>query len=615
MSNKVSAKTVLKDSGYIFSKEEIDAAPFTNNEFISDNLPPILDLRRFMTKIESQGGVGSCTANAVSGAYEYLVKRYNGASYDVSRLFIYYNARLIGGKPIADNGSAIRHAIESLKVYGACSETTYPYLPELVNHKPPQHAYDEAASFLIQSVEKIEIDLMKWKSVLASGFPIIFALRLYDSFDKHRIKGLVTMPSKNEKGRNNRTEHALHAMLCVGYSDRDRLFIVRNSWGNNWGDEGYCYIPYDYLINGEYNLGDNWIIKRLDNFEDKKEEYWDYDKKSIMNENYRFYNRTALDLFKTANSIFWALVIGIFLFTTVQAFFAPLNSEEIKNNFLAQKSEKKEKNIIDPENKKKKEEGRKKENNKQKENTREKEKKEDKKKEEADSDKKFYTWNWRNHYNGKNEKLEFSIKYSDYQKSIKNRQATVYSGVRQVYSSLYENDKVAFESFLLAVKEHCEKNRLDYTETLEFVISAIQTIPYTLVTMGNKDRCPCTLSFGSFLDDCSARNDRKGCCNDIEPFAVFSPIEFAVQKTGDCDTRTLFAFTILSELNYDVTILNSEVEGHSIFGVNSPKPLGNGAFIMGINRKKYYIWELTSTSPPGIYSYKSSISTWHSIFK
>jgi len=268
-----------KVSGYKFSKVKLGSAKMASNKYGNSQLPQRVDLRSYMTNIESQGGLNSCVANAVAGAYEYLVKRHKGLDYDVSRLFIYYNGRYLGGGEIEDQGTYIADAIEGLKEYGACSEETYPYKEKIVNEEPNEEAYSEAEAFLVESVERIDNKIDNWKSTLAEGNPIIFGVLLYDSFDNHRKKGLIPMPSSSEQSRDT---HAGHAMLCVGYSDPDQVFIVRNSWGQSWGDAGYCYIPYRYLINDDFNMGDSWIIKRLDHFEDNKEEYWSDEEESIL---------------------------------------------------------------------------------------------------------------------------------------------------------------------------------------------------------------------------------------------------------------------------------------------------------------------------------------------
>ena len=217
-----------------------------------DQLPARVDLRPHMTAVEDQQQTSSCVANATAGAYEYLVKRHQDEPYDVSRLFLYYNGRREEGDDIEDAGMRIEDAIAGLKDHGACSEETWPFDEDQVNEEPSKEAYDEAAAFVIQDVQVVPTDLDAWKQALAEGYPIIFGISLFKSFDKHRKPGLVPMPSSNEVSRE---KHGGHAMLCVGYSDADDVFIVRNSWGTDWGDEGYCYIPFDYLMNEDFNDG------------------------------------------------------------------------------------------------------------------------------------------------------------------------------------------------------------------------------------------------------------------------------------------------------------------------------------------------------------------------
>ncbi len=116
--------------GYKMSTPKPGTKKFAASSKVS-KLPPKVDLRKHLTKVENQQNIGSCTANAVAGAYEYLVKKHKGSdSYDVSRLFIYYNAREIDGSVDEDAGCVIASAIQSLQDKGACSEKTWPYVPK-----------------------------------------------------------------------------------------------------------------------------------------------------------------------------------------------------------------------------------------------------------------------------------------------------------------------------------------------------------------------------------------------------------------------------------------------------------------------------------------------------
>ncbi|MDX1904479.1 MAG: C1 family peptidase [Thermonemataceae bacterium] len=265
--------------GYRAGKSNTDAKRKSTKKYEDTALPKVVDLRKYMTPVEEQVG-NSCVANAFAGAYEYLAKRTLGDSGDVSRLFIYYNARYMEETQEEDCGSVMAHAIEGLKNYGACAEDVWPNNQEMITEEPPEEAYEHASQFTIEEAEFIETDLDLWRHTLAEGYPIAFALNTFDSFDEAtRNRGKVPMPKKSD---NIRETHGWHAMLCVGYSDKDRMFIVRNSWGNSWGDEGYCYIPYDYVIHPEYNGHDSWIIKSVSDLEFTKDIWYEDEENSYL---------------------------------------------------------------------------------------------------------------------------------------------------------------------------------------------------------------------------------------------------------------------------------------------------------------------------------------------
>ena len=252
----------IKIGGYLSSKgkKPPKSQRYQADRFQTEDLPPRVDLRPHLTQVENQSEVSSCTANAMAGAYEYLAKRALGEAGDVSRLFIYYNAREYDGGVTGDTGCTIAAAIQVLQELGACNELTWAYDEARINHRPLPDAYDEALNFLIEEAHEIEIDLDAMKHCLAEGFPFAFGLTLFASFDRAGKRGLVPMP--DPEGEDGREEHGDHAMLCVGYSDQSQAFIVRNSWGEEWGDRGYCYIPYDYLANPAY-CDECWAIRAI----------------------------------------------------------------------------------------------------------------------------------------------------------------------------------------------------------------------------------------------------------------------------------------------------------------------------------------------------------------
>ncbi len=259
--------TVLRDStgdtlrvgGYRPDKKSRNAQKFSASRGTSQSLPAIVDLRPFMTPVENQSNSNSCTANAMAGAYEYLDNRINGQASDVSRLFIYYNARALdGGDTQEDEGTYLSNCVKVVRKYGACSEQTWPFNLKQIKAKPPKSAYQEGAQFRIEDAAAVDIDLDTMRSCLAEGYPFVFGLQLFESFNGAGGNGgLVPMPDPDTEKHDGG-----HAMLCVGYSDPDRIFIIRNSWGDEWGDAGYCYVPYDYMTDPNLNH-DCWVIRQV----------------------------------------------------------------------------------------------------------------------------------------------------------------------------------------------------------------------------------------------------------------------------------------------------------------------------------------------------------------
>ncbi|MBQ3619663.1 MAG: hypothetical protein II939_16075 [Bacteroidales bacterium] len=269
--------SIIKMGGYKAAAPNTDAPKYSAS-LKADNLPSKVDLRPYMSPVEDQGQLGSCTANATAGAYEYLKWWHKESQFDLSRLFLYYNTRVIEGTVNMDNGAMIYDVIQALHDNGVCSEKSWPYAVQKFKQRPPENCYSEAKNNSISKFERIDLDLNTWKSVLAEGYPIIFGVQIYSSFMNPR-NGFISMPRSNDQPEGG------HAMCCVGYSDPDRVFIVRNSWGHQWGDKGYCYIPYDYMMNRNYNDGDSWVIYSMDGEIDSdklEEEAWNDSEESMF---------------------------------------------------------------------------------------------------------------------------------------------------------------------------------------------------------------------------------------------------------------------------------------------------------------------------------------------
>jgi C1A family cysteine protease len=219
-------------------------------------LPRKVDLRSECSPIENQGAIGSCTANALVGAVEFLEIKDGAQFIDLSRLFVYYNERVMEGTVNQDSGAFIRDGIKSLAKLGVCPEKLWPYYVATFTTKPGASCYAAAKNHQITSYYRIGT-LDQMRTCLADGFPFVFGFTVYQAFESAAVarSGLLNMPGKNERVMGG------HAVIGVGYDDSQKRFIVRNSWGDNWGQKGYFTMPYDYLDLANNLADDFWTIR------------------------------------------------------------------------------------------------------------------------------------------------------------------------------------------------------------------------------------------------------------------------------------------------------------------------------------------------------------------
>lgn len=217
-------------------------------------LPKSVDLRTGCSLVEDQGRLGSCTANALAGNLEFLDKRPDSLYTDVSRLFIYYNERVLEGAVDFDSGASLRNGIKTLKKTGYCWESLWPYSIESFARKPPQKCYAQARAHRVQSYHRLTT-VSEMLACLAEGYPFVFGFAVYESFESQQVArtGNVPMPKKDERMLGG------HAVLAVGYDQTKKRFLVRNSWGMGWGRDGYFTMPYAYL---ETLSADFWTIRK-----------------------------------------------------------------------------------------------------------------------------------------------------------------------------------------------------------------------------------------------------------------------------------------------------------------------------------------------------------------
>jgi C1A family cysteine protease len=225
-------------------------------------LPASVDLREWCSPIEDQGNLGSCTANAGVGIIEYYERKSFGRHIEASRLFLYKVTRNLM-KLKGDTGAYLRTTMGAMILFGVPPEPYWPYSDEgnKFDQEPPAFCYAFAQNYQTlkyfrhdPSGSKSDEILKKAKTYLASGHPVMFGFTVYNSIEQAEETGKIPFPSAKEKVEGG------HAVAAVGYDDKMKIknkyggatttgaLLIRNSWGKTWGDKGYGWLPYEYVL-------------------------------------------------------------------------------------------------------------------------------------------------------------------------------------------------------------------------------------------------------------------------------------------------------------------------------------------------------------------------------
>lgn len=233
------------------------------NGFKSE-LPEKCDLRdiKLMPDVYDQGKLGSCTANSLAFLYQYdEIKQHNTSNLTPSRLFIYYNERKIENHINDDIGASLDDGIKSICDNGICDENLWKYDITKFAIEPTTECYEEGKKCRALNTNIVQKSIQDIKTAINDGFPIGFGFTVYESFESQQVAQTGMMPNPNME-----TEKVLggHAVAIVGYDDTKKtlegdlgMLIVRNSWSNKWGDNGYFYMPYKFAISANT---DDYVI-------------------------------------------------------------------------------------------------------------------------------------------------------------------------------------------------------------------------------------------------------------------------------------------------------------------------------------------------------------------
>jgi C1A family cysteine protease len=226
-------------------------------------LPAAADLRQWCSPVEDQGSLGSCTAHAGAGIVEYSENRAFGKYTDVSRLFLYKTTRNLM-QTTGDSGAVIRSTMGAIVLCGIPPEKYFPYNVADVNKEPGSFVYSLAGNYeavkyfchdpLGGKVTAAQL-LESVKKYLAAGVPSMFGFWGFPSYQNGDTPGAIPYPVPGE------TAQWGHAVVAVGYDDSKNItnkksnvtttgaLLIRNSCGASWGDKGYGWLPYDYVLN------------------------------------------------------------------------------------------------------------------------------------------------------------------------------------------------------------------------------------------------------------------------------------------------------------------------------------------------------------------------------
>lgn len=232
--------------------------PYKVKRFRLKPIPSKIDLREtgLVPPIVDQGGIGSCVGNATAKVLQFCILKQKQKDIDFSRLFIYYQGRLMAGTENEDSGMYIRDAVKVANRDGVCDEKLWKYDTSQFKKKPSETAYQEALNHQALKYERVARNHSDIGLRLAEGYPIVFGISVYDSFESQEVAntGIVPVPNGNAESL-----IGGHCVYMIGRDVYKKMYLCANSWGTDWGLKGFFWLPFQFIEDD--NLSDDfWTI-------------------------------------------------------------------------------------------------------------------------------------------------------------------------------------------------------------------------------------------------------------------------------------------------------------------------------------------------------------------
>jgi C1A family cysteine protease len=225
-------------------------------------LPAAIDLTAIFPAIVDQQQLSSCTAATTAALISYFQRKAYDRSLDASVLFLYKLSRNLLGVS-GDSGAVLRTTMQALRLFGAVPEPVWPSQPVSLDVEPQAFHYAYASNYKAKVYYRLDEPgmpaaalLARVRTNLAAQLPSMFGLVVFPSIVLAGPDGAIAPPARGERPAE------CHALVAAGYDDAKTIrnpidgrtttgaLRVRNSWGAAWGDGGYGWLPYEFVLDG-----------------------------------------------------------------------------------------------------------------------------------------------------------------------------------------------------------------------------------------------------------------------------------------------------------------------------------------------------------------------------